>query len=158
MIQAKSKPFPWKCGRCEARAVVPVVVNYESEISHDGQLISVSVPDLETPRCSACGEIVLDDAANRQISAALRKQLGILSPAEIQAGREALGLTRQQVAETLGIAEATLVRWETGGQIQQRALDKLLRLFFELPIVRATLSGTTGKSGAMREARVVSLE
>jgi putative zinc finger/helix-turn-helix YgiT family protein len=155
----QTKPFPWKCGECGANGVAPAAVNYTAEIHHDGELHQVVLPDLKTPRCSACGTIVLDDAANRQISAALRKQFGILRPDEIQAAREALGLTRQQLADQLGVGEATLARWEDGGQIQQRAHDNLLRLFFELPAVRATLSGKGERAVEVeREFRVVTLD
>jgi putative zinc finger/helix-turn-helix YgiT family protein len=109
-------------------------------LEHDGRTYSVSVRDLEAPRCEKCGEIVLDGAANRQISSAFREQLGLLTPEQIRGNREALGLTQRQLANLLSIAEATLSRWETGGQIQQRSLDKLLRLFFGLPEVRLALS------------------
>ena len=52
-----------------------------------------------------------------------------------------LGLTQKQLADKLGLAEATLSRWETGAQIRQRSLDKLLRLFFDLAMVQEALSG-----------------
>jgi putative zinc finger/helix-turn-helix YgiT family protein len=138
------KPFPWKCGNCRERAVNLATVAYTVEEDHDGRTYTVTVPDLQTPRCDRCGELVLDDAANRQISAALRQQLGLLTPQEIRQGREALGLTQRQMANQLGIAEATLSRWETGGQIQQRALDRLLRLFFTFAEVREALADEGG--------------
>jgi transcriptional regulator with XRE-family HTH domain len=47
-----------------------------------------------------------------------------------------LGLTQKELAERLQIAEATLCRWETGRQIQQRLSDLALRLYFDLPGVR----------------------
>jgi hypothetical protein len=40
----------------------------------------------------------------------------------------------------LRIASATVSRWETGAQIQQRALDLLMRLFFGLSEVRSALA------------------
>jgi transcriptional regulator with XRE-family HTH domain len=45
------------------------------------------------------------------------------------------------LARLLGVGEATLSRWETGGQIQQRALDRLLRLYFAVPPARDALDG-----------------
>ncbi len=101
-------------------------------------------------------EMVLTDAANRRITDTFRDQLGLLKPAQIRSNRETLGLTQKQLAGLLGIAEATLSRWETGGQIQQRSLDKLLRLFFLLPEVRSALSAGFGDlrpvSGGIDEA------
>lgn len=133
------KPFPWKCGRCRERSVVPAVVSYTTEIEHDGRSYSVTVPDLEIPRCSKCGAMVRDDVSNRRISNALRQQIGLLTPEQIRQNREALNLTQKQLARVLAIAEATLSRWETGAQIQQRAMDRLLRLFFEFPEFCAVL-------------------
>ncbi len=43
----------------------------------------------------------------------------------------------------LKIAEATLPGWETGGQVQQRSLDILLRLFFGIGMVRDAVTGET---------------
>jgi hypothetical protein len=39
-----------------------------------------------------------------------------------------------------GIAEATLLRWHNETQIQSRAMDNLLRVFFAFPEVRAALN------------------
>jgi hypothetical protein len=39
----------------------------------------------------------------------------------------------------LQIADATLSRWETGAQIQQRSMDRLLRGFFFVPEFRRFL-------------------
>jgi putative zinc finger/helix-turn-helix YgiT family protein len=144
-----SRPFPWKCGHCRQRAVNSVTIPYTTEIDHDGRIYTVTVPALEVPRCENCGELVLDTAANRQISAELRRQLGLLTPEEIRRHREALGLTQKQLASELAVAEATLSRWETGAQIQQRSLDRWMRSFFAFPdklSIRA-LNGSTGNPG-----------
>jgi putative zinc finger/helix-turn-helix YgiT family protein len=57
----------------------------------------------------------------------------LLSPEEIRRSREKLGLTQKQFAALLGVGEATVSRWETGAQIQQRAMDRFLRLCFASP-------------------------
>ena len=134
------RPFPWKCLHCRQEAVVPARVSYSTEVEHDGRTYAVNVPDLEMPRCEKCGELVRDDAANRRITAELRCNIGLLSPEQIRDNRETLGLTQKQLAKRLGIADATLSRWETGLQIQQRALDKLLRLYFAFPEARSALA------------------
>lgn len=138
--QPSSRPFPWKCGYCRERAVKPAVSAYATEAEHDGRTYTVSVSDLKAPRCEKCGELVLDGSANRQISDALRRQIQLLSSEQIRQNREALGLTQKQLASQLRIAEATLSRWESGGQIQQRALDTLLRLYFSFADVRSVLT------------------
>lgn len=138
------RPFPWKCGECGRRAVKPSVFEYATPISHDGRVYTVAVADLEAPRCEQCGHIVLTSEANRRIDAAFRQQLQLLAPEDIRRHREVLGLTQKELATRLGIADATLSRWETGAQIQQRAMDNLLRLFFSLPAVRTALTGEPG--------------
>src|SRR5206468_2036653 len=119
-------------------------VNYTTRVEHDGRVHTVTVPDLSMPRCPNCGHTVRDSAANQRITEALRTQLGLLSPERIRSNREALGLTQKQLADRLGIADATLSRWENGVQIQQRSLDRLMRLFFGLTEVRDRLADGAG--------------
>jgi putative zinc finger/helix-turn-helix YgiT family protein len=136
------KPFPWKCGTCRNRGLQPVVLDYAAEIGHDGRAYQVTVPALSVLRCEQCGAIVLNEEADRRISEALRTAAGLLSPEEIRRGREKLGLTQKQLANHLQVGEATLSRWETGGQIQQRSMDRLLRLYFQVPEARQFLETT----------------
>src|SRR5947209_7860415 len=140
------KPFPWKCAGCGERSVVRTSVNYTTRVEHDGRVHTVTVPDLSMPRCPNCGHTIRDSAANQRITAALRAQLGLLSPEQIRGNREALSLTQKQLADRLGIADATLSRWENGIQIQQRSLDRLMRLFFGLTEVRNRLADEAGLS------------
>jgi putative zinc finger/helix-turn-helix YgiT family protein len=137
----KSRPFPWKCVRCGERTMMPEEADYTTEIVHDGRPYQVSVPALRTPRCQNpnCRAILLDTEANRRITQAFRRVADLLEPEEIRRRREELGLTQAALAERLEVGAATVSRWETGAQIQQRSLDKLLRLFFDLPEVRRAL-------------------
>ena len=75
-----------------------------------------------------------------QINAALCAHLGLLTPDQIREGIDRLGLTQKEIAERLGIAEATLSRWVNRCVIQSRAMDNYLRVFFRFPEVRAVLS------------------
>jgi putative zinc finger/helix-turn-helix YgiT family protein len=63
----------------------------------------------------------------------LRREARLLTPEEIREGREKLGLTQKQFANLLGVGEATVSRWETGVQIQQRAMDRFLRVCLASP-------------------------
>jgi putative zinc finger/helix-turn-helix YgiT family protein len=135
-----TKPFPWKCAACRERAVYPATVDYATTLEHDGRAYDVGVPGLEVPRCRNCGTLVMVDSANRAVSDALRAAAGLLTPAQIRKNREDLGLTQKQLASHLGVADATVSRWETGAQIQQRSLDRLLRLYFGIPSVRTALA------------------
>jgi putative zinc finger/helix-turn-helix YgiT family protein len=132
-------------------AVKPAIVDYTTEREHDGRSYVLRIPQLEVLACEACQARQLLDASRDRISAALRKEAGLLAPNEIRAARKSLGLTQDELASALKVAKETVSRWETGGQIQQRAMDLLLRIFFAFPNVRAALSGTqatvTGSAG-----------
>ncbi len=128
-----SRPFPRRCGNCRQKAVSPTVLpRYEVKLSHDGRPYKLALLDLNAFRCENCSNISFDDESEDRISDALRSAAGLLQPAEIRSKREALGLTQKQLAAALRIAESTLSRWEGGGQIQQRAMDLLLRAYFDL--------------------------
>lgn len=134
-----------RCISCRERAVAPTVLpTYTTELEHDGRSYTVSVKNLPVLQCENCKAIVLGDDANTAISAALRREAGLLSPEEIRANRERLGLTQKQLAQYLRISESTLSRWSTGAQIQQRAMDALLRVFFLSAEARLILAGPVG--------------
>jgi DNA-binding transcriptional regulator YiaG len=84
--------------------------------------------------------MVFDDSANDQITDALRRLVGLLPPERIRSNRESLRLTQRDFANLLGVGESTVSRWETGSQIQQKSLDRLMRLFFAFPGVREALN------------------
>jgi putative zinc finger/helix-turn-helix YgiT family protein len=153
-VRYVARPFPWKCRTCGEQRVKPAVVDYSAEMDHDGRAYSITVPQLEIFECEACKTRILTDAAHKKLANALRAEAGLLMPEEIRANREALGLTQKQIATLLQIAESTVSRWETGGQIQQRAMDLLLRGFFNVPTLRwycAVLAGLvpTGVAGTL---------
>jgi putative zinc finger/helix-turn-helix YgiT family protein len=133
--------FSPKCGKCRQRSMALAKVPYSTSIDHDGRTYTITIPDLIVPRCGNCGTIALDEEANRLISEAFRKQAGLLTPEQIRQHRASLGMTQQDMADQLGLAVSTLSRWETGAQIQQRALDRFVRAFFLLPQLRRALAG-----------------
>jgi putative zinc finger/helix-turn-helix YgiT family protein len=133
------RTFPWKCHQCRQKKVEPNQFVYTTEIIHDGHTYTVTVPDLEAPRCSHCGAVVLTDEANRRISDVFRGEARLLTPEEIRKNRESCGISQQELASHLGIPEVALFRWESGWQFQTRAMDRLLRLYFDLPSARQKL-------------------
>ena len=141
------KPHPWKCGTCYERAVSPAVIPcYHARLDHDGRTYEIEIADYHVFRCSRCGAVQLDDEAEERLTGALRAAAGLLEPSVIRARREALGLTQRELAGLLLIAESTLSRWETGAQIQQRVMDRLLRAFFELEPLREYLKSLDSSS------------
>jgi putative zinc finger/helix-turn-helix YgiT family protein len=135
----RDRPFPWRCVECRAKEVFPQPTDYTTTRKHDGREYTVHIPDLEIPTCRKCGEQLFTVGTDDRIVATLRAQVGLLTPEEIQARRGQLEMTQQELAEQLGIAKETISRWETGGMIQSRAMDNLLRLFFGSEEVRRLL-------------------
>jgi putative zinc finger/helix-turn-helix YgiT family protein len=108
-------------------------VPYATTIEHDGRAYRVEIPALTVPQCKNCRALSIDADADHEISAAFRRHAGLLTPQEIRQGRDKLGLTQKQFANLLGVGEATVSRWETGAQIQQRAMDRFLRVCLASP-------------------------
>ena len=136
------QPFPWRCRRCGNKQVVPTTIPYEAEIRHDGRVHAFNIPRLTLPVCAECSEKVFTEKVEDQITDAFRAHIHLLAPAEIRAGLDRLQLKPREAAERLGIAEETLSFWLDEVQIQSRAMDNLLRVFFAFPQVRTALSGT----------------
>ena len=136
------KPYPHQCPNCRKPTVRLVVGEYSADVEHDGRAYSLTISDLPVQTCSACCHRTLDRDSSNRVTEALRKAAGLLSPEQIRASRTKLALTQKQLAERLQIGEATLSRWETGAQIQQRAFDQMLKLYFALPEVRNYLEPT----------------
>lgn len=135
-----SAPRPRKCMYCRQNAVYPTVLpTHVVEMEHDERKYSVSLTDFPVLQCRNCHALVLDDSGDERLSEALREQAGLLSPAEIRQKRETLGYTQQQLADYLRMPMFTISRWESGSQIQQRAMDAFLRVFFQLTEARRIL-------------------
>jgi putative zinc finger/helix-turn-helix YgiT family protein len=128
-----TRAFPKRCGKCGQSRMQLATVPYAATIEHDGRAYRLEIPALTVPRCDNCQALSIDDEADRQISAAFRQVARLLAPEEIRQGREELRLTQKQFANLLGVGEATVSRWETGAQIQQRAMDRFLRVCFATP-------------------------
>jgi putative zinc finger/helix-turn-helix YgiT family protein len=127
------RPFPWRCRHCGKSQVVMTTLSYDAEVRRDGRLYTFTVPHLNIPVCQACGEKVFTEKVDDQINAALRTHLHLLTPEEMRTALERVHMTQKEAAERLGIAEATLSRWLNQTQIQSRAMDNLLRVFFAFP-------------------------
>jgi putative zinc finger/helix-turn-helix YgiT family protein len=141
------RPFPWLCRQCGNQEVAMTTIEYDAAVKHDGKLHEFRIPNLKLPVCQVCGSKVFTESVDEQVNDALRTHLKLLSPAQIREGVTRIGLSQKEVAHHLGIAEATLSRWLNETQIQSRALDKLLRVYFAFPQIRNALCEDTGSLG-----------
>ncbi len=139
-----ARAFPCKCRNCGNQAVRPVVVDYATEMEHDGRLFALTVPHLEILECEACQNRTLPDEALERVLAELRVKAGLMTPEEIRAYRKRLGLTQEDLAKFLRLAKETVSRWESGKQIQQLAMNDFMDVFFNVPAARDYLGAKRG--------------
>jgi HTH-type transcriptional regulator/antitoxin MqsA len=93
----------------------------------------IEIPNVPVEVCPNCGEKYFGPAAVRVQHAAVCRDLGLLTPEEIQAIRERFGPTQAEFARLTGIGEATISRWERGHMLPNRAMDHYLRLLRDRP-------------------------
>lgn len=138
-----------KCEACGECVATRVQRDFEERVSHEGrEPIEIRVQGVDTIVCGnpACPIDhpdrlkLLDDAATWRITEETARQLGLLTPSQIRAGRERLGLTQQELQELLRLGGNSLSRWESGAVYQSRSMDTLLRLVFDVASVVTFLS------------------
>ena len=131
--EPKSRPFPWLCSDCVTRTLVPTVMDYTTKIKHDGVIHELHLHGITVPCCTTCGNQVVTTEVDERVRDALRAKLHLLTPAQIRANIEKLGLTQQELAERLDFAPETVSRWVTGALIQSSRINTRLRMFFAFP-------------------------
>lgn len=132
----------FRCPACGQRQMQRVRKPFEYQSTYDKRNpTTIRIPDLEVIECMnpACDPkspdhaVINDDAATWRVMDETCRQLGLLTPQEIRAGRKKLGLKQSEFQALLGLGGNTLSRWEKGHYFQSRAMDLLMRLMFECP-------------------------
>lgn len=131
-----------RCAVCGQTSLRREKRPFEYQIGHEGRApVTISIPDLEVIACTnpACrpehpdDTIVEDDAAAWRVTIETYRQLGLLTPEEIRAARERLGLSQQELQRLLRLGGNSLSRWENGHVYQSGSMDTLLRIIFDVP-------------------------
>jgi HTH-type transcriptional regulator/antitoxin MqsA len=108
-------------------ADLPVIVNGET----------MPVPGVRHLECPSCGEVLLGPEESRTAHEkgveAYRQAHGLLGAEEIRSLRQRLGFTQSQFAALLRLGLNTLSRWESGRNVQNVAMDMLLRVVRDVP-------------------------
>jgi putative zinc finger/helix-turn-helix YgiT family protein len=68
-----------------------------------------------------------------RIKAEKHKSRGLLTIEQLKEIRSKLGYTQEEMAGLLGLGKKTYFRWEKGLFLQNKAMDKYLRLIAENP-------------------------
>jgi putative zinc finger/helix-turn-helix YgiT family protein len=117
-----------RCPCCGADSIEEVLRTDTVEVPSDGEPALVEVSNVPIERCRSCGEEFSGPRAAQVKHNAICRTLGLLTPEEIRQLRERMGLTQSQLSQLSGIGEATISRWERGRLLQNRAMDRYLRL------------------------------
>ena len=134
-----TRPFPWPCPNCVTLTVEPTVIDHVAKVKQDGIVYELRLPGIEVPRCLTCGETIITTEVDEKINDELRTHLHLLKPAQLREHIKKLNLKQQELAELIGVAPETISRWLNGALIQSRAMDNLLRLYFDSEEVRTLL-------------------
>ncbi len=116
---------------CPICGIGPVVYDIRTEVvevAYDGEPTRVEVTGVPIERCEHCGEEFSGPMAAQVKHQAICRALGLLDPKAIRELREQLKLTQAELSRLTGIGEATISRWERGRLLQNRAMDRFLRL------------------------------
>ena len=127
-----------KCFECNSGTMVNSKVSLKGV--RNGEEFTVSVPGLS---CTSCGYQTIDNQQSgeftKAVSDAYKRAHSLLTGAEIKERRSGwLGMSQQEFAAYLGVGVASVKRWESG-QIQDQAMDQLIRLKTDLKAARNNL-------------------
>jgi len=86
--------------------------------------ITIQVPITRDP---VTGEELLTPEANEKIEQTQARHMGLLSPEELKALRNRLGITQRELGDLLQVGEKSYTRWETGRARPSRSINVLLR-------------------------------
>jgi len=104
-------------------------------------------------RCDKCGFQTVDSKQSAQltqlVSDAYRRAHQLLTGKEIRNRRSRLGMTQKSFADYIGVGIASVKRWELG-QIQDRAMDQLIRLKTDPQCARQNLETVERQSSDHR--------
>lgn len=145
-----TKPCPI-CGEGQLHPQYTVqTIEYKGKTGHIPVSLSV---------CDVCEVEQADVSAlrtNKRAVLAFKKQVeGLLTGAEVRSLRERLGLNQTQAAQVFGGGPVAFSKYENDDVMQSEAMDKLLRLAGEIPLVKAYLFQQAGIEAAdfLKEGR-----
>src|SRR5579871_3038949 len=147
-----------RCSICGKGKLRQEIGEFRAQFEDDsGNAREVVVRDIRKSVCDSCGEFVLDEESEDRISAAQRAAMGLLSAKALEAFRESLEKTQEEMSELLGLGKRTWCRWESNDHFQSESFDRYLRLLMFAPSnVRALETIESWKHGVAREALAAS--
>ena len=133
---------------CQHKKLERRVIDEEFDYGLDDERIRIAAKGVPVMACASCGEAFYGPEAEQAHHRAICAALGLLTPEEIKAIRERLGMTQEAFAKLTGIGVATLSRWERGQMMQSRAMDRYLKLISRLPEAAGVLEKDSSRAVA----------
>ncbi len=134
MQQTKQTKKQRRCPACGQGRLLPTTVTDQFVHEEDGVAKPVIVEKVPVEKCTKCTEVFRGPEAARLHHEAVCKTFGFLTPQEIAELRDKiLRLTQEEFSRLTGIGLATISRWECGRLVQNRAMDRYLRLLKDNP-------------------------
>ncbi|HOO56567.1 MAG TPA: type II toxin-antitoxin system MqsA family antitoxin [bacterium] len=127
-----------KCPFCGNKSFQKKHGDFHFTITDDGSNpdaleFETIIPDSDWEECPSCKEILLSKELDRQIENWQYTREGLLTPDELKQIRKEFGLSQVEIAKYLGVGEKSYTRWENRLSIQSKAMDNLIRLFYDDP-------------------------
>jgi HTH-type transcriptional regulator/antitoxin MqsA len=136
-----------ECGGSLRRATRAIDYTYK------GETITVKQPGWW---CEACDEAVLEPADIAETEPALKalkaKVDGLLTPEEVRACREAIGLSQRRAGDILGGGPRAFQKYESGKVSVSLPMSNLLRVLALQPELLGTIPAAT-TAGAQKQRR-----
>jgi putative zinc finger/helix-turn-helix YgiT family protein len=90
------------------------------------------IPEAEMCECASCGKRFFTPDQVKAVMLAVKRQArvaaGLLTPEEMVAIRQKLGLSQSELERLFGLGSKVVTRWETGRVVQSKMADVALRL------------------------------
>lgn len=75
MLSQLHRPFPWLCPTCLEQEVYLKKVSYTLDVNHKGKLYEITIPNLVTPQCDSCKELLFTEDSDDQVNLAFEQYL-----------------------------------------------------------------------------------
>ncbi len=121
------------CPDCGQGTLEPQVRTEQFHYGEGKDKVLVEAENVPVEICTHCQETFSGPEAARIRHNAICRALGLLTPEEIEALRKRLGLSQADLADLTGIGKATISRWERRWSLQNKAMDRYLRLLAANP-------------------------
>jgi putative zinc finger/helix-turn-helix YgiT family protein len=122
-----------RCPVCGKGHLEPRLITDKFEYEVGKKRVAVVAEGVPVKVCTHCQETFSGPDAGLVRNRAICRALDLLTPEEIRAIRVRLGPSQADFARLTGIGKATIARWESGRLLQNRAMDRYLRLLAENP-------------------------